>query len=334
MGWLPYFFLQLLFRAEEGAAVSWESLLYAASLSVLAVLGSLGLRCGYRYLGPRLAGELKWFGLIVLASLGVALLTDLAHHLLLGLLSGLDASLAMLAADQPPLSRAPLLLPSFFAWSLLYLALSRQERLGQAVLTQQSLNLALQEAQLQGLLAQLNPHFMFNTINNIRALILKDADAARLMLGKFADILRYQLESEGDALIRLADELAMVRDYLGLVGLQLGRRLQVEERIDAACLNRRVPRLSLQLLVENAIKHGLGRSPLPGLLRIEAYAEGSVLHVAIRNTGRLKERATSTGIGLTNLEKRLALAFGAAGRFSLCQDGDMVLASLCIEELK
>ncbi|MBJ6760092.1 histidine kinase [Myxococcaceae bacterium JPH2] len=269
--------------------------------------------------------------LVLGASLMVALAVDLGHHALLWMLARLQERFIPLADEQPLFSRAPLLVITYLAWSLLYLALSRQERLAHAVLAQQELAFALREAELQSLLTQLSPHFLFNAINNIRALILKDAESARQMLGKFADLLRYRIDGNKAALVTVADELAVVHDYLDLMRLQLGKRLHYEERIDSASLTRMTPKLSLQLLVENAVKHGMSRTSAPGALHLEVDADDTSLRMVVRNTGRLGDTSSAPGMGLTNLKKRLALAFGDAARFSLQQEGECVTARIHIE---
>jgi len=239
-------------------------------------------------------------------------------------------SLAPLHDEQPLFARTPLLLLMYLVWSLLYLALSRQQRLERAAAAQHALKLALKEAEVQRLLGQLSPHFIFNTINNIRALILKDGEAAQSALAKFAGTLRYQFADQNLPMVSLADELRTVHDYLDLVRLQLGGRLIYEEHIDPAALSLDVPRFSLQLLVENAIKHGLAPQPQPGILRIDALVLGNALQLDVRNSGRLGDRYASGGIGLSNLQERLQL-LAAKASLSLTQDGDLVLARLLIE---
>jgi LytS/YehU family sensor histidine kinase len=236
----------------------------------------------------------------------------------------------MLHEAQPLFARAPLLAVMYVVWSLLYLALSRQERLQHAARAETALLVAVKEAQIQRLLGQLSPHFTFNAINNIRALILKDPAAARDMLARFASMLRYQFANPDAALASVSEEMAVVHDYVALVRLQLGERLHYEERIAPAALAIQVPRFSLQLLVENAIKHGLGRDPGPGRLTVDIRVDGAVLQMDVGNSGTLGDRAASRGIGLDNLEQRLRLGFGEAASFTLQQAGEQVLARITI----
>ncbi|MBI2382000.1 MAG: histidine kinase [Gammaproteobacteria bacterium] len=332
LGWSLFLLLQLLVRAEDGNAWTAASGLYALSLTALGLLASLGLRALFRRLGADLRGEWTWLGTVLAASLSAALLADGLHLGFLHGLAALDGGYQALADDQPFGGRTPLVFLALLAWSFLYLGLSRQEHYLRAQHERQSLSLALQEAQLQALLAQLNPHFMFNTLNNIRALILKDPEAARGMLGRFAEILRYQLDDAAQILVSVEDEMGVVRDYLSLVGLQLGKRLRYEEEVAPEALGWRIPRLSVQLLVENAVKHGLSRRPGPGLLALRIAVDEQGLSIALRNSGELAEAppGTRSGIGLNNLRQRLALAFGQSAEFSLRQDGDGVLARLHI----
>lgn len=331
LGWLAFTLLQLVVEPADAAVPGASPVLIALCLTALAVLGSLALRAVYRRAQAARLSELRVLGLIAVCSLAVALGVDAVFHAGLWALARIDPSLIALHENQPLLARAPLVLVAYLLWSLLYVALSRQQGLRRATIAQGELALALKEAQLQALLGHLGPHFMFNAINNIRALILKDADAARTMLGKFATTLRYQFNEQDGALVTVAQEMAVVRDYVDLLRLQLGARLLYSEQVDEAALSLHIPRHALQLLVENAIKHGLGPSPLPGELQVQVHLHAACLVLEVRNSGVLAGRAAGTGTGLRNLEQRVLLGFGSAGRFELRQDGDYVLASLRLE---
>lgn len=331
LGWLPFLLLQVFLGADDQPVMSAGNLVSALSLTALAITGSVGLRVLYRAAQARGLGDLRWLGLLLLASLVMAFAVDALYYFGLWAFSGSGDVVAQLHAGQPPMARVPLLLVMYVLWSILYLALSRQQRLERAAHLEQSLQLALKEAQVQRLLGQLSPHFTFNAINNIRALILKDAEAARTQLGTFATLLRYQFTDADTALVTVAEELAVVADYLDLMRLQLGSRLQYEAEVEPAVLGRQVPKFALQLLVENAIKHGLEPSAKPGRLRVRARMEGTVLVLEVENSGRLAPPAADAGIGLQNLQQRLQLSFASAARFSLEQRGEYVLARITIE---
>ena len=269
LGWLPYALLQFLVNSDDRPSGSPEMIVASATQVLLAVIGSLLLRALYQRLQRMQWGELRWLASVVGASIALAGLVDVIRHSGIGLIAGVWPPMQAVHSAQPLYAGAMLLSVMYLLWSLLYLALSRQQRLEQAAQSAQTLKLALKEAEVQRLLGQLSPHFTFNTINNIRALILKDPQAARDMLGKFAATLRYQFADAPQAAVIVADELRTVRDYLELARLQLGARLNYSEQIDPAALPLQVPKFSLLLLVENAIKHGLAPRPQAGILHVD-----------------------------------------------------------------
>ena len=194
----------------------------------------------------------------------------------------------------------------------------------------ESTKLFVKENRINNLLEQLNPHFMFNAINNIRALILKDTEQARDMLTSFADIMRYQININNEALVKLEDELNFVIDYIELNRLQLGSRLHFTKDIEAALLTNFIPRMALQLLVENAIKHGFGHSSSPAMLKIKIDNEASKQNpnawfISVENSGHIdKNDSTNSGIGLANLEERLKLSFADNYTLTLTEENDVV----------
>jgi len=331
LGWLPYALLQFLVNSDDQPVGAPEQIVAASLQVLLAVVGSLLLRALYQRLQRVQWGELRWLATVVIASIALAALVDGIHHAGLDLVASMWPPMQAVNAAQPMFAGALLLSLMYLLWSLLYLALSRQQRLERAAQSAQSLKLALKEAEVQRLLGQLSPHFTFNTINNIRALILKDPEAARSMLGKFAATLRYQFADAPQAAVILADELRTVHDYLELVRLQLGTRLSYSEQIDPAALPLQVPKFSLLLLLENAIKHGLAPSPHAGILQVDIRTQDDSLQMDVRNSGQLAERTDTTGIGLSNLERRLQLMYPGAASLNLSQDGDCVLARIRIE---
>jgi len=334
LGWTPYALLQFLMSSDDRPLTAPAQIGSALLLVTLAVSASLLLRHLYRRLQSRRLGELGWLALIVLASVLLAVGVDASYHGLLGLLARSHTGFAAIRDSQPMLARAPLLLLMYLIWSLLYLALSRQQRLERAALDAQALQLALKEAEVQRLLGQLSPHFIFNALNNIRALILQDADAARQLLTQFANTLRYQFAEADQADVSVEDELRTVHDYLDLMRLQLGSRLQYREQVDPAALALRLPRFSLQLLVENAIKHGLARSTQPSLLGLSIQRAEDGLQLEVRNGGQWVASAGGSGIGLANLSERLRLMYGPGASLRVQQDGAEVVARLQIGQAR
>ncbi len=139
--------------------------------------------------------------------------------------------------------------------------------------------------------------------------------------------MRYQFSGGDEALVTVAEELDVVRDYLGLVRLQLGERMEYREQVDASALTMQVPRFCLQLLVENAIKHGLAPSRGGGVLEVQVAGQGGGVRMDVRNTGQLRSQ-DGAGTGLANLRQRLLLSFGPAAGLRLLQQDDCVVASV------
>lgn len=196
-------------------------------------------------------------------------------------------------------------------WSLFYLVIKRQRLLSQREKAQEALQQSLQAAQLDLLLSQINPHFIFNAINNIRALILEDKDKARQMLTELSDVMRYVMYADSSALIPFQQELGTVKQYLSINELQFESRLSYRLDIAPDCQDVLFPKMMLQLMVENAIKHGIGKRLQGGRIDISARCEAGCLLVEVTNPGTLApEDARGAGIGIQNIRQRLQLHYG------------------------
>jgi len=167
------------------------------------------------------------------------------------------------------------------------------------------------EAELRALRAQLNPHFLFNSLNSINALVGTDPEGARRMCAGLGDFLRRTLALGSRDAVTLGEELELVERYLGIEQVRFGDRLRVEQAVDAAASGCQVPPLLLQPLVENAIKHGIQDRIDGGTIRIEARREGTLLRVVVENPvdGDAPSRR-GEGVGLENVRRRLDV-FGA-----------------------
>ncbi len=179
-----------------------------------------------------------------------------------------------------------------------------------------------QQAELRALRAQLRPHFLFNVLNSIYALIPTAPDNAQLMVERVADLLRETMDVTDQTLIPLEEELRLVDRYLDIETLRLGDRLSVERDVDPAVLSWPVPPLILQPLVENAIKHGIGRRARPGTIGLGARRFGSTLEVRIRNEGPDGPAGTGRGgKGLSITRHRLETMYGEEGLLDLDRRG-------------
>lgn len=153
----------------------------------------------------------------------------------------------------------------------------------------------LTRAQLQALRMQINPHFLFNTLNSIAALVYVNPRAADEMLGDLSELLRRSLDSMEEQEIPLAKELDFVGTYLSIEQKRFGDRLRVEQNVPDDLMKAMVPALLLQPLVENAIRHGIEPRRGPGLISIEAGREGNHLHLVVRDDGRGLPGANANG---------------------------------------
>lgn len=177
----------------------------------------------------------------------------------------------------------------------------------------------LSQAQLEVLRAQLHPHFLFNTLNSIAALVHRDARAADRMVTDLADLLRATLEHSGSQEIPLAAELDLLDRYVGIIRGRFADRLTVEYAVPPDVRDALVPQFLLQPLVENALEHGVARRPGPGRVEIRAHRAGAELYISVRDDGLGLHGAPSTGhgVGLANMRNRLAELYGAGDRVTL-----------------
>ena len=230
---------------------------------------------------------------------------------------------------------------SFFfllLWSACYFSLHYLDRSRQAEIDQWRLTAAVREAEMRTLKAQINPHFLFNGLNNIRALVLENPARAREMMTHLSDLLRYSLQLNTREQVPLARELEIVTHYLILESLQLEERLHYALDVAPAALPVLLPPMTVQLLVENAIKHGIAPRPGGGAVHVSAQLESpGQLLITVRNPGRYLPNPTApnpdhTGVGLPNAHERLQLLFGPTA--SLRVGNDARLADTVTAELR
>jgi hypothetical protein len=185
-------------------------------------------------------------------------------------------------------------------------------------LRRQEMNRLVSQAELRALRSQINPHFLFNALNALYGAIPREAAGARRMVLNLAEIFRYSLQSD-KAFVPLAQEMQIVRAYLELEQCRLASQLDVQIEVDDAALQIPIPALSIQPLVENAIKHGVALRIEPGYVRIKAQCRNEELRISVENSasGRTAE-APVTGVGLQNVRRRLEICYGAGAdlRFS------------------
>jgi sensor histidine kinase YesM len=189
-------------------------------------------------------------------------------------------------------------------------ALREKERLAaQLELERSQLESSLRQAQLDALRMQLNPHFLFNTLQTISVLMMDDTASANRMLVRLSDLLRSTLRSSVNAVTELRDELDFLRAYLEIEQIRFADRLQVLWVIDPQTTRALIPTLLLQPLVENSIRHGIARMATPGVITISSEIANEMLRLSVADTGPGLTQSSGEeighGIGLSNIRKRL-----------------------------
>lgn len=178
------------------------------------------------------------------------------------------------------------------------------------------------QAELRALQAQINPHFLFNALNTLYGTIDRSNATARQLVLNLSDVFRYLLRSER-SIVTVEEELRIVRAYLSIEELRLGSRLRCTIDADPEVLHASIPLLSIQPLIENAVRHGVAAREEPGFVRLEIGRGGEGLAVRVSNSGEceLARLTDSSGIGLTNVRRRLELCYGAESLFEASVQG-------------
>jgi signal transduction histidine kinase len=212
---------------------------------------------------------------------------------------------------------------TYWAIVLLSHALRYHREARDRALRESQLETHLAEARLQALQRQLQPHFLFNTLNTISALMHRNVDAADNMIAKLSDLLRISLQNVGVQEVTLKQELDFLSKYLEIEQTRFRDRLTVVFDVHPDTLDALVPNLMLQPLVENSIKHGIGPKPAPGQIEIRTRRLGSLLELEVRDNGVGLSAARLTdfnrGVGLANTRSRLQHLYGSSHRFEFRQ---------------
>lgn len=227
-----------------------------------------------------------------------------------------------LPTDLPPASFGGLWL--FYAlmlalWSVFAAAFFFYDRSRRIEIERAQFAIAAKEAEAQALRWQVNPHFLFNSFATLRALIDIDPERAREAINQLSGMMRYSLATTRQPTVRLADELEMVRQFIAMESLRLGPRLRFSLTTDPELDTLRVPPMSVQTLVENAVKFGIADRRSGGEVRVTVARTEAAVEITVTNPGRIRSTSDSTGIGLRNLQHRLSHLYGPAASIALTQ---------------
>lgn len=219
----------------------------------------------------------------------------------------------------------------FLLWSTGYFAYHYLRNYEREEVKNLRLESSQQELELASLKAQLNPHFIFNAMNSIRALVDEDPIQAKGAVTKLSNIMRTSLMSDRRNLVPLREEIALVKDHLHLEQIRYEERLDVNYEVDSRLLDVKIPPMMIQILVENAIKHGISQIQEGGILSLSVSEVDEKIHVLVQNPGQLTGRVKGTGIGLENLNRRLKILYQKDASFLIEEiKGNKVSAVLVI----
>ena len=208
--------------------------------------------------------------------------------------------------------------PIFLVWISIYVLWHYIEFANAEALKKVKLETLIKELELKTIKSQINPHFIFNALNSIRALVDEDPERARKAILELSNILRSSIQVDKVEITSLKKEMAIVKDYLALEYIRFADRLKIEYDIEDATLDYAIPPMMLQTLVENAIKHGLSKQPGDCLIKIIAKIEGGKLNLMVQNTGIL-QTTENDGFGLQSTRDRLNILYSGEAEFNIYQ---------------
>lgn len=207
----------------------------------------------------------------------------------------------------------------FFIWNLIYFMYHFITKSQRQQLDTLKLESMVKELELKTIKAHINPHFIFNSLNSIRALIDENPGRARNAITELSNILRSSLQTEKLETVPLENELNIVKDYLALEYMRFEDRLIVEYDIDEDTLDQPVPPMMLQTLVENAIKHGINKCISGGKIKIVSDFKDDFHELSVQNTGKLNGVEIGESFGLPSTLSRLSLLYGEKAQFNMKQ---------------
>lgn len=216
-----------------------------------------------------------------------------------------------------------------FLWSILYFTYHYFARYSKSLRYEASMI----QIELNNLKSQLNPHFIFNALNSIRALVDENPAKSKQAINQLANILRKSLTSDKKGLTKFEDELKIVKDYLGLESIRFEERLKTEFNIHPDSHHFLVPPLMIQTLVENGIKHGISKLKEGGTIQLATSVRGGSLLIQIRNSGHIVNgiKRSKGGLGIKNTVQRLKLIYGDQSSFKIAnENNNFVLTEITI----
>ncbi len=207
----------------------------------------------------------------------------------------------------------------FFIWSLIYFVYHYVAKSRKQQMDTLQLESLVKELELKTIKAHINPHFIFNSLNSIRALVDENPERARKGITELSNILRSSMQADKAEAVAFQKELFIVKDYLALENMRFEDRLKIEYQVDENTLAVPVPPMMLQTLVENAIKHGISKQIHGGVVRVISTIKNNFHELSVQNTGYLNGHGSGEGFGLSSTTNRLNLLYGNKAKFEIKQ---------------
>ena len=217
------------------------------------------------------------------------------------------------------------------AWNAIYFTFHFFQKSRNQEISNLELAASKRESELKNLRSQLNPHFLFNSLNSIKALVDLDPVKAKSSVTTLSNLLRQSLMLGKENSVTLADELKVAKSYLDLEKIRFEERLQVSWEIDDSLESFQIPPFSLQMMIENAIKHGISHLKEGGMVTVKAYKLNKAVCIEVQNSGNLRQ-VVDLGVGIQNVKQRLSLQYGNLAVFSLEEKNGNVYAKMIFED--
>lgn len=327
IGWSAFFTINFFLSPVRDKYTSSDIIYYASLVPAAILVTHL-----YRWL----ILAMGWLNSAVLTQLMIAILSSYVLSTLFLVLQYLLNHAVLGTAFQFSWIDAAIQIISFwfvfFMWNMVYYFYHYLQAMRKVEIQQLRMQATLKEAELNKLKSQLNPHFMFNALNSIRALINEDPRKAKEAVTKLASILRQTLTLEKNKLISFDQEMQLVKDYLDLEKIRFEERLHCEYQVAPGSHEYSLPPMVLQTLVENAIKHGISRLTEGGMITLKTeMLKNGKLQIEISNSGTYNPEATpQSGYGIKNTRDRLAHVFGGEASFSIFNEKFFVKTQIII----
>lgn len=228
------------------------------------------------------------------------------------------------------LANIPFFFVAFLVWFFIISSIKIFEHLNLVKINKLELESTLKESQLNALKGQINPHFMFNSLNNIRGLILENPEKSREMITRLSEMLRYSLTKNDVNAISIEQEIEVVDNFIAISKIQFDERLSFVKEIQPETLKMQIPPMVIQLLVENAVKHGIANIKQGGVVKLKASILADNLVIEVTNSGKLVIDKNSTLLGLQNIKERISLLYGEKASFNLEEIDDIVKATITL----